>query len=332
MRQGGSIHHYSHLNVGISQVEIMAIDSIKSSFDGIQIVHRFHSPFSLNKPSLCGSTTMTFNQKIGLLWSTLALSLFSCTPSVSSPQVDPIQAPQAACPPSMNLIPSGTTKADPVDEGASWIPANQQIPVKAFCLQRNEVTMSDYQRCVTAGKCKALSSPEECVKNINFSSKIPVHCAYPLEATFYCRAHGWRLPWKHEWLRAIGYGSTPTYTSKVAQLWAIHWEHPYAQEMATKEICLGHPFKEGPCEVGSSKLDVNIFGINDMIGNADEWILADWPNYRISRLEKFPSLNWWITARPHATLQDPDDKLINTRGIFSFHVGGFRCAKDRSTL
>lgn len=152
----------------------------------------------------------------------------------------------------------------------------RQVHVDAFELDRYEVTVGQYQRCVEAGDCRVPHHTDAAYR-INFEvnylnwgragrSAHPVNGVSWYDADTYCRWAGKRLPTEAEWERAARGDDGRLF--------------PWGNEDATCDLAIiddggdgcGH---EMAWPVGSRPAGVSPFGVHDLAGNLWEWT-ADW--------------------------------------------------------
>lgn len=186
------------------------------------------------------------------------------------------------CPSEMALLPAGTYKL-----GES----GRQVTVAAFCIDKREVTVAEYTkcvrekacspRCIEQKRCSAVPVDTEwgdeiedkkasrrCNGGLPDKDNHPVNCVSYDEATAYCTAYGKRLAREEEWEWAIRGG-------------AKAMRYPWGQfDAHEEELCWGKPHKgrpfkrAGTCEVGSHPRDTTPDGIVDMAGNVSEWVVG----------------------------------------------------------
>ncbi len=134
------------------------------------------------------------------------------------------------------------------------------IEMSAFRIDRAEVTVGDYRRCVDAGKCSAAlcrGQPEAHV-----GPDLPVTCVSWRQAAAYCAWAGGRLPTEAEWEKAArGLDGR---------------KYPWGGAAPTCELALHNVCGiDAPAPVGARPAGASPFGILDMGGNVAEWT-ADW--------------------------------------------------------
>ena len=106
-------------------------------------------------------------------------------PALATPAATPL------CATGMNYVPE---KAVP--KGSSYRDIIPDILGKydgAFCIDHRAVTYSDYRKCVSSGRCKALAKYGKARAPVVVTKK---------QAKNYCSFQGKRLPTSHEWLIA----------------------------------------------------------------------------------------------------------------------------------
>ncbi|MDI7267128.1 MAG: SUMF1/EgtB/PvdO family nonheme iron enzyme [Myxococcota bacterium] len=134
------------------------------------------------------------------------------------------------------------------------------IEISAFRIDRAEVTVGDYRRCVDAGKCSAAlcqGQPEAYV-----GPDLPATCVSWRQAAAYCAWAGGRLPTEAEWEKAArGLDGR---------------KYPWGGAAPTCESALHNACGiDAPAPVGARPAGASPFGVLDMGGNVAEWT-ADW--------------------------------------------------------
>ncbi len=173
----------------------------------------------------------------------------------------------------------------------------RRVPVAAFSIDKTEVTVAQYARCVAAGKCseEGLTMPHgaggddkehpgrawACNWEKAGREQHPINCVDWDQAKTYCEWAGKRLPTEAEWEKAArgtdgrkypwgnrGYGEA----GRVANI---------ADETAKRNqpnLTVAEGYDDGFYEtapVGSFPAGASPYGALDMIGNVGEWT-ADW--------------------------------------------------------
>jgi formylglycine-generating enzyme required for sulfatase activity len=130
--------------------------------------------------------------------------------------------------------------------------------VEGFWLDRNEVTNADYRRCVVAGACTPPHAPE------TFGDPAladhPVLAVDWLQAKQYARWAGKRLPSEAEWERAARAGTNTRFP------WGDEWAMTGGNAYGIREP------DHWPASSPVSSFAPNPWGLNDLFGNAWEWV------------------------------------------------------------
>ncbi len=131
--------------------------------------------------------------------------------------------------------------------------------VKTFSIDRTEVSVADYRKCVTGGSCKSPPDTSLNPGGCNFQKTgledHPMNCIVHQDAEAYCKSLGKRLPTLEEWeLAAAGPENRP---------------FPWGNEKATKDIACYYQ-TGGTCKIGSHPKGNTPSGIEDMAGNVYE--------------------------------------------------------------
>jgi formylglycine-generating enzyme required for sulfatase activity len=193
----------------------------------------------------------------------------------------------------------------------------------AFCIDRTEVTVAAYKRCVDAGKCSAPYSgdPDDlswvdqaCNQLLPDRLEHPVNCVDWKQAQDYCRWAGKRLPTEEEWELAAGrldgrkfaWGDAPPGPDK-ANLRGGDGD-PERPLYAAMD---GWQFT---APVGSFAKDTSPFGLADMGGNVSEWT-STVESELIS-----------IEGASYNRMQELRERAVISRGS-SGPMIGIRCAK-----
>lgn len=199
-------------------------------------------------------------------------------------------------------------------------------------MDRTEVTVADYQRCVASGACKSLKvyppdvreSGRLCTYGVKGKERHPVNCISWSEAQTYCRVQGKRLPRSSEWSVAASITDAKPY------LWGTKWPPPpgagnFADERA-KDL---YPYWviirgyvdgfEGTAPVGIYGDDQTPAGILNLAGNVREWVADGRGNYRVARGASFGEGD-----RAALKIQR---LMTYDQSVRSAHIG-FRCIRD----
>jgi formylglycine-generating enzyme required for sulfatase activity len=177
----------------------------------------------------------------------------SATPAASGSSAKP--AP-TQCPEGMLPVPGGRFWVGSADDrGTGEESPRFETEIAPFCLDRTEVTVEAYRRCVEKGDCKAGHSDRRfCNVNWEGRGQHPINCVDWHQADTYCKVRGARLPTEFEWEFAARGG-------------AEYRKYPWGDAPPNGHTCWNHP--GGSCEVGT--FPVGAFGLHDITGNVWEW-------------------------------------------------------------
>lgn len=186
-------------------------------------------------------------------------------PTKTDDKVSPAPTPVATAsqmpePPSgMVFIPGGTFTMgrDRTNGGDEYESPAHEVTVKAFFIDRYEVTREQYKRCVDADKCRAPFGWSDNTYPAN-TGRWPVTGVTWEDAVNYAAAVGKRLPSEEEWEFAAGRGQETRYP------WGDTWLRK--ANVNTQTLT----------EVGQYE---QYFGLFDIIGNAQEWTTSEWKQY-----------------------------------------------------
>jgi formylglycine-generating enzyme required for sulfatase activity/plastocyanin len=146
------------------------------------------------------------------------------------------------------------------------------VNIDSFQIDKYEVTNARYSDCVNAGVCSFPHSTTSAFRSSYYGN--PVYDNYPVinvdwnQADAYCRWESKRLPSEAEWEKAAR-GATDTRTYP----WGYQ---PQNCDLANlidgpaAAYCVGDTTSVGRYPSGASP-----YGVNDMIGNVNEWV-NDW--------------------------------------------------------
>jgi iron(II)-dependent oxidoreductase len=213
--------------------------------------------------------------------------------------------------------------------------------VEPFFLDRLEVTVLDYGKCVLDGACsdRRLQSANETADPRILSSDCNWHqarherhalnCLSYAQAESYCRHKGSRLPTEAEWMRAARGDDGRAF--------------PWGEERVSCERAVMKDGDGAGCgrhnswQAGQKREDLSPFGVLDLAGNMREWV-SDWydpgyfaeapqdnpPGPKSGRLRVIKGGSWGD--------HDPAElRVVARRGMDpterSIYVG-FRCARS----
>ena len=243
-------------------------------------------------------------------------------------RLEPAKGAAAPTPPiGMVLIRAGTFMMGSNNGHHDEQPVHK-VTLSAFYLDKHEVTVKDYRRCVAAGKCAALDNARELFSGTNCNStrrnrpKHPINCLSWFHAVSYCEWIGKRLPTEAEWEYAARGTAARTY--------------PWGEEArdASRAVVEGVVL-EGKTEPVCSKPAGNTpEGACDLAGNVWEWV-ADWYGAYSSEAQTDPRGPEQGSERVYRGGNFSD--YISVRGSLRAHIVpglvgnlmfGFRCARE----
>jgi len=166
----------------------------------------------------------------------------------------------------MLKVPGGSFTMGAVGVGEADEQPAHTVSVKAFWLDRTEVTNLQYLECARTGKCQPFR--DDVARRFGAGPEVgfrgddqPVVGVSFQDATSYCEAHGKRLPREAEWERAARGDDNRTFAwgnSKPTPELACYGLKPGARGATTSPVG-SHPSGAGP------------YGHLDLTGNVWEW-------------------------------------------------------------
>ncbi|HVZ88404.1 MAG TPA: SUMF1/EgtB/PvdO family nonheme iron enzyme [Polyangia bacterium] len=159
------------------------------------------------------------------------------------------------------LIPAGPFTQGSTHGEEDERPA-RKVNLKAFAIDRTEVTRGDYAKCVAAGRCAAVADATAASE-----PRVPVTGVDWNDAQAYCKFAGGRLPTEAEWEKAAR-GTDGR-------------EYPWGNQVDCSRANWGNFEGEGPCAgknpghpvaVGLYLTGASPYGVLDMGGNVWEWV------------------------------------------------------------
>ena len=172
----------------------------------------------------------------------------------------------------------------------------RRINLDGFYIDKTEVTVADYRRCVAAGKCipKGLSNytgpvnrqgvpsyvySEMCNWNQKGRDKHPLNCVTWYEGEQYCQWQGKHLPTEAQWEKAAR-GTT-------ASLYPWGNADPSCH-FAVIKVGSNACSQKQTWNVGAKPEGQSPFGVMDMVGNVSEWV---WDRFSAGYYAQAPSKN-----------------------------------------
>lgn len=265
------------------------------------------------------------------------------SPSYEAPQVQESALGQP-CPATMVELPAGSF-------ATAWGPGGGYAKVGRICVDKTEVTVAAYAKCVAAGRCAKIGTklpydnfvwqapvggPKGCNEDVPGRGNHAMNCANFKRAMDYCIWAGARLPTQEEWeWAALGGTSAPM------RLYPWGNANPYKCQQSAFEyfpncpddqriadtallnslMCSNSDMGGVTCPVASHPAGNTPTGISDMLGGVMEWTTSR-------------SRHVFMFARgPSSYEMLPKSILVGV----PFEIGademspqvGFRCVRDR---
>jgi formylglycine-generating enzyme required for sulfatase activity len=162
------------------------------------------------------------------------------------------------------VIPAGPSRQGSTNGEEDERPA-RTVLVKAFAIDRTEVTRAAYAACVAARRCKPV--PSTAAAPADADPRLPVTGVAWTDAQAFCKFAGGRLPTEIEWEKAAR--------------GADGREYPWGDALECARANWGNFDGEGPCAgqnpgrptpVGSYPTGSSAEGVLDLGGNVWEWV------------------------------------------------------------
>lgn len=203
------------------------------------------------------------------------------------------------------------------------------VELPAYRIDRTEVTVAAYRKCVAAEVCRwnaAADSPRF------FSDDQPMVLVDWFEARDYCRWAGKRLPTEAEWEKA----------ARGSEGFLYPWGNDYRPNLANLADVTQAPVDLAAYRftwpVGVAPGDISPAGVRDMAGNVAEWTADCYQNdyhatpFPSPKAEQ-PTAEKLVTVRGGSFIAAPEEALLYRRDGFRYAASrglrlGFRCAQD----
>lgn len=177
-------------------------------------------------------------------------------------QKKPPPKPDDVAPGATAKIAGGTFTMGGDGGDADEKPAHE-VKVKDFEMDLTEVRVSDYKKCIDAGKCTAPNKGQYCNYDLPGHEAHPINCIDWDQAAAYCAFVGKRLPTEEEW----EYAARPD-----GRKWVWKEGEPKDQLCWNGEgNDQGKGERQGTCVVASYPAGKSANGLYDLAGNVFEW-------------------------------------------------------------
>ncbi len=190
-------------------------------------------------------------------------------------------AREAAPDPDRATIPAGPFIMGTDGRGEPDERPRHTLTLRAFRIDRTEVTRSNWDRCMRAGAC---SSPREFGPRYH-EPTMPVVGVSWSQARAYCQWAGGRLPTEREWEKAGRGTDGRTY--------------PWGEDRPTPRHAVYSRDLGGPGAVGTHPAGDSPFGVHDMAGNVWEWTESPYDPYAYRHPEREPTCETALAALHH---------------------------------
>ena len=214
-----------------------------------------------------------------------------------------------------------------------------KVSVKAFIIDRHEVTVADYQKCIDAGECQRPKDNDRnkyCNLGADGRDQHPINCVDWIHAQTYCSWQDGRLPFEAEWEKAARGDTTTRYP------WGneVSCDHAILDDGVTMGSVANEPDGCGEDRTWPiASRSANSYGLYDMHGNAGEWTANGYASDALKHYAKgdlsYPSNSPRTVVRGGSW----DENTLNLRSSFRnvklpesgnsvYGSIGFRCAYD----
>lgn len=173
----------------------------------------------------------------------------------------------------MVLIPAGKFEMGSND-GYSYEKPVHWVYLDAYYIDKTEVTVEDYEKCVQSGKCQKPDTGIDCNWGKSDRKNHPIICIDWYNANQYCQFVDKRLPTEAEWEKAASWKNGQKY------------KYPTGHSISCKLAVMRNCKWERTWPVASKPAEIN--GTYDMAGNAWEWV-ADWNGRYPSTFQNNPT-------------------------------------------
>jgi formylglycine-generating enzyme required for sulfatase activity len=244
-------------------------------------------------------------------------------PSTST--LTPITESPTNTPPQKDLTPSPTMISEKDGMVLVYVSAgeftmgsfsNPPVDLKAFWIDRTEVTNAMYAKCVAENKC---ASPDTSLYNNSKYTNHPVVWVSWNDALVYCSWAHRRLPTEAEWEKAAR--GTEAF------------RYPWGNEAPNSSLLNYNQIIRGTTEVGTYPDGASIYGALDMAGNVSEWVSSLYRPYPYDANDGREDLSssGSRALRGGSWVEYSDPKVRSDNRAWSlpsdtYSILGFRCA------
>jgi len=154
-----------------------------------------------------------------------------------------------------------------------WEKPYHRVYLDAYYIDKNDVTVAEYERCVNSEGCTKPDIGKFCNWGVAGRDNDPINCVDWDQANTYCQWAGKQLPTEAQWEKAAR-GTDGRIYPWGNESGVSPWDSPwYTQKACFNTI-------NGTCAVGSYPQGASPYGVMDMGSNVGNWC-RDWadPNY-----------------------------------------------------
>ena len=138
--------------------------------------------------------------------------------------------------------------------------------IAPYCIDRTEVTVASFTRCMDAHACTEPGRERGCNWGDTERAQHPINCIDYSQAATYCAWAGGRIPTEDEWLWVARGGD-------------IGSLYPWGNDAPVRQLCWngegnseGKGGRKSTCPVGSYAAGNNPWGVQDLAGNVWEFV------------------------------------------------------------
>lgn len=218
-------------------------------------------------------------------------------------------------------------------DGATFTSPVHQVYLDAYWIDKFEVTNILYKKCMDAGKCLQPYATKSFYRDSYFGNSqydnYPVISVNWEQAKAYCEWVGKRLPTEAEWEKAARGTDSRIYP----------WGNALGDSKANfaDAATLGKGQRD-TSEVGQYSGDTSPYGVMDLAGNVEEW-MVDWYSYYSNETQRNPMGppsgqlrvirgGSWMTA-PNTTSGGSTSGRSSRLPWGTANTLGFRCARSQ---